>query len=277
MLMSTKQKQPEQPALPTSDQQPEVQKAEAPKPTGSAQGKTAVEVLSPFRQRLAKYFEDQQPDLTADAEADRLACQWADDLEGRLARYADTEGRVTGLLERQPHVAELLQQLLDDDALPLRVAVRRTLGEEGLLPQPGDDGYEAFAQQKAEAENRQAQLEANLKQSLEVLRKYADEHKLDEHDQQALVEAINADFDNLLERRITDEMLQGYLKRLRYDLDVDNARHEGELKGRNENISARMAAQKAAQLGDGLPQPQGGGYAPKMLKGQQPVIDFSKY
>lgn len=275
--MSTKQKQPEQPALPTADQQPEVQKAEAPKPTGSAQGKTAVVVLSPFRQRLAKHFEDQHPDLTADAEVDRLACQWADDLEGRLARYADTEGRVTGLLERQPLVAELLQLLLDDDALPLRVAVRRTLGEEGLQPQPGDDGYEAFAQQKAEAESRQAQLEANLKQSLEVLRKYADGHQLDEHDQQALVEAINADFDNLLERRITDDMLQGYLKRLRYDLDVDNARHEGELKGRNENISARMAAQKAAQLGDGLPQPQGGGYAPKMLKGQQPVIDFSKY
>ena len=119
MLMSTKQKQPEQQALPTTGQQPEEQKVEAPKPTGSAQGKTAEVVLSPFRQRLAKYFEDQHPDLTADAEADRLACQWADELEERLARYADTEGRVTGLLERQPHVAELLQQLLDDDALPL--------------------------------------------------------------------------------------------------------------------------------------------------------------
>jgi AraC-like DNA-binding protein len=91
--MSTKQKQPEQQALPTTGQQPEEQKVEAPKPTGSAQGETAVVVLSPFRQRLAKYFEDQHPDLTADAEADRLACQWADELEERLARYADTEGR----------------------------------------------------------------------------------------------------------------------------------------------------------------------------------------
>lgn len=271
--MSVKQNQPKQQAASGAANQPEGQTA-APSVLEATEKDTG---LSPFRQRLAKYFADQHPDLSADDVADRLACQWADELEGRLAQFNDVEGRVSRLLDKQPLVAALLEALLNEEELPLRVAVRRTLGNEGLQPQPGDDDYEAFIAQKAEADNQQAQLEANLKQSLDVLRQYADEHQMEEQALQALVDAINADFDNLLERRVTAEMLQGYLKRLNYDLDVENARREGELKGRNENISARMAAQKAAQLGDGLPQPQGGGYAPKMLKGQHPVIDFSKY
>ena len=262
----------------TQDAQPSEQTSEKVSPTAGAPAPAKCETpkLSPFRQRLAAHFADQQPDLTADDVADKLACQWTDELEEKLARYADTDGRVTRLLENQPLVANLIEAMLDEE-VPLRVAVRRTLDPESLQPQPGDDDYEAFAQQKAEADTQHAQLEANLKQSMSVLQQFALEHKLDDLAQEALVEAINADFDNLLERRITAEMLKGYRKRLNYDHDVDEARKDGELKGRNENISARMATQKAAQLGDGLPQPQGGGYAPKMLKGQQPVIDFSKY
>lgn len=250
--------------------------AESVTPTAEKPTKSETPELSPFRQRLALHFADLKPDLASDEVADQLACQWAEEMEQALARYTDTEGRVGRLLENQPLVATLIEAMIDEE-LPLRVAVRRFLDAESLQPQPGDDDYEAFARQKEEADQLQARLEANLKQSLGVLQLYAVEKKLDELAQQQLVDAINADFDNLLERRVTNEMLENYYKRLYYDRDVDAARNEGELKGRNENISAQMAAQKAALLGDGLPQPQGGGYAPKMLKGQQPVIDFSKY
>lgn len=236
----------------------------------------APKPLTPFRQRLAKHFAKTEAELQADELADQLACQWADEVEQQLAQYADTEGRLTQMLKEQPQLEEVITCMLTD-GVPLRVAIRQTVGADNLQPQPGDDDYEAYAQQQAEADAATARLDANLKQSLAVLQQFAQEQQLDEAAQQALVDAINADFDNLLERRVTAEMLAGYRKRLNYDADVESARNEGELKGRNDNISARMAADKAAHIGDGLPQPAHGGYAPRMLKGQHPVIDFSKY
>lgn len=260
--------QPEPQAQPCTEPQPEAELPQANLPP--------TPPISPFRQRLAAHFADAAEDLTNDEVADRLACQWADELEQQLARFADTEGRLNLVLTEQPELATIVETMLAD-GLPLRVAIRRTLAPDALLPQPGDDDYAAFAEQREMDDAAVKQLDANLNESMSLLKQFAKEHKLDDAAQRELVDAINADFDNLLERRLTAEMLAGYRKRLRYDADVEEARSKGELAGRNANIEARMVADLAARQGDGLPQPHSGGYAPRMLKGLKPVIDFSKY
>lgn len=229
-----------------------------------------------FRQRLARHFGKTEPEMEADGLAEQLANRWADELEQKLADYNDADGRITHLLEAQPQVAALLEAMLAEQDLPLRVAVKRTLAQGELEPQPGDDDYEAYAKKMADADAAAQRLDDNLQQSLALLKQFAQDKQLTEAEQQALVEAINADFDNLLERRLTADMLAGYRKRLCYEADVEAARNAGELKGRNDNIVARMQADRAAHLGDGLPPADRGGYAPRMLKGQNPVFDFNK-
>lgn len=176
---------------------------------------------------------------------------------------------LTTLLEQSPELADILILMLSDRDMPLRRAIRSALSKEDLAAQPGDEEWD-------EQQQHHQLLENNLNESENLLDRWCSEKKISEEEHQALIAAINSDYENLTSNRVTPEMLEGYFKRIAFERLLEEARQSGEVEGRNANIEARMKRMEAAQLGDGLPHPTHE-HGAVMLRGNKPVIDFSKF
>ena len=60
-------------------------------------------------------------------------------------------------------------------------------------------------------------------------------------------------------RKVTPEILQTLDNARHYEDDMASAEENGFVAGKNENIAATRAAEKAKAAGDGVPVPQGAG------------------
>lgn len=222
--------------------------------------------LSAFRLRLSARYPDCGADWTDWQTVEAYAEKMANELAEQLEQYRDAEGRLTALMAEHPELKNMIVDMLDNASSPLD-AFNGAFRPEFVAEQTKMDH---------EFNDHCIRLDHNLTESEQVFDKFCRELQLPESLQAALVETINADWNALLEKRVTDEMLRGYLKRLCYDEDLKYAKMSGEIAGRNLSIKEQMEAEGRNQTGDGLPTHNGGGYAPRMLSGNRPVIDFDR-
>ena len=82
---------------------------------------------------------------------------------------------------------------------------------------------------------------------------------MDDEQKEQLIGVINDHFTELLYKRISPEMLEGFLKQMSYDDAVAEAEKAGLIRGRNEQIEAKRRSERVAANGDGLPGIGGGG------------------
>lgn len=216
-----------------------------------------------IRQRLQERYPGEQPvDLTG---WESMYNRYMDDSEAEMSKYKDAETQMTELCQVYPEFAEVVYELVEN-RLPFRAAVAKVFSQEDLIPQEGDEDYEAYRTAYAErlegVKKREVQtkeIEANEAKSLETIDRFCEEKGLDDEKKEQLTGVINDHFTELLYKRISPEMLEGFLKQMSYDDAVVEAEKTGLIRGRNEQIEAKRRREQAAVAGDGLPGAGGGG------------------
>lgn len=228
--------------------------------------------LSGWRVRLKERY----PELDAeDGAALDAACErYMTESESELGRYKEVEGQLTELCRVYPEFAELVYNMVTNK-MPLRAAVAKVFSEEDLIAQDGDDDYDAYRkayQERTESvkkrDARTQEIEANEAKSIETIDTFASEKGLSEEEKDGLTELINEHFTELLYKRITPEMLEGFLKQMSFETAVSAAEKTGEIRGKNQKIEALRVKEKSIVAGDGLPVAGGGGPLNPVVKPQ---------
>ncbi|HHU35570.1 MAG TPA: hypothetical protein GXZ49_10190 [Bacteroidetes bacterium] len=148
------------------------------------------------------------------------------------------------------------------DGATFREAMARHIDPSELTPIEGDPDYEGWSKNKSERiaaleerKKREDDFNANLELSAAAIKEFAAENNMT--DEQA--STFLAPFDDMLAEinsgKITKETLIKFKRIMDYEKDVEAARKEGLMAGRNENITAKR---EKAPKGDGLPHLTGG-------------------
>ncbi len=133
----------------------------------------------------------------------------------------------------------------------------RNYGEDGIDYLTDPDNADAIAEANdkylkdvADGNKLQEEYDKNFPESLKLFDKLDDKYG-----EEAVNEAIGACFltmENVLKGKFTEDMITSYIKAKNHDTDVEDAAHEGEVRGKNnkhvENLQLRKKGDGTADL-----------------------------
>ena len=165
--------------------------------------------------------------------------------------------KMVEVLDNHPQISALLRDLAD--GLPDEIAVARNFDVDGLKPVEGDENYDAWvAEQKRrdklikEAKKFEIDRKKNQGVSIQNIIAFQNETGMSDDETNTFAERVLEHIDNAYHSRITPEFLKIMFNGMNYQLAVDEARKQGEIKGRNANIEEEIK-DKDKRKGDGLP------------------------
>lgn len=178
--------------------------------------------------------------------------------ENELNGYRDREEKFTDMLSNNPRAAQFVADMANNK--DPWIAVVERLGSDGVIEIVNDPAKKAeyeeankkYVERLAREKELEAEYEKNQAESIKL------REQLDEQYGEAVVDEALGVIDQIVKDaimgKITKETFGMALKVVKHDADMENARSEGEIAGRNAKIEEKMRKQKA---GDGLP--MGGG------------------
>lgn len=222
-----------------------------------------------YRDRLKGKY----PDMAAQTDDDFAAMseKYMDDSEAELGRYRDSEKAVSDLIESDPQFKAVVTDMLANGA-PFIVALARNVDPEDLQRVEGDSDYDQWQQarnqrleQAARAAEQQKEIAQNELESSKLFDDFCTEKGIEEADKETFLQVINDALWGLLFKKIDRKFLELCYKGSQFDKAVGEAMAAGEINGRNANIEAKKAQQKADAAGDGIPA-TGGSTAPAQTR-----------
>ncbi len=217
-----------------------------------------------YKDRLRSRYASRYPgdDLNDD---ERLGTRIADELDEfdrRMKEYEDKNARMVALFTKDPRSAEFLNAwAAGGDPL---VFLLDTFGDEFKDALDSDEGRKAFIEShnkwlERQAEDRAAResSENNFRKSLEDLETFRVEHNLSEQDAADVFKRVHQVGANVIDGIYTPEDYLMALRAMRYEQDMNRARAEGEIAGRNTKINERL--RRETELTDLPPEVEGSG------------------
>lgn len=222
---------------------------------------TPVEERKP--RRFDKYLADEYPDRNFDADEDYE--NGVGDMMDSLVSFRDktrqADKKFAEVLEANPDLGMVIRDMMDGASLT--EALARHIDPADLTPAEGDPDYEGWERNRNERlqraedrKKRQEQFDANLEISAKNIREFAEENNMTTEEAAKWLEPFDKLLGEINNGTLSKETLLKIKRITDYDKDIENARNEGLLKGRNENITAQK---QAVPKGDGLPHPKGKG------------------
>ena len=203
----------------------------------------------------AKYDEDED-------EYVRQAMGMLDELEKKSGDYDKLSEKMVSRFNQNPEEAEALLAYLDGASLPS--AIRRHMGDDALTMKEGDDGWDEYVkageERKAQHEKNREALEAymqNAKDSDSAMTEFIAESGLDEEGAQGFKDVVLSIINDMAVGKVSKDTLKLLKRAVDYDKDLDGAREQGRVDGRNEKIET----EKKRMQGSGLPNAHAGGGA----------------
>ncbi|MCR5587995.1 MAG: hypothetical protein K6F72_00080 [Bacteroidales bacterium] len=199
------------------------------------------------------------------------------DYERRIADYAANEAKMEEMFRNDPKSAQYLADLAAGK--DPWIAVVERLGIDGITELMNDPEKKAayeeanntYAARVAKEKELEAEYERNLAESQAV------REELDAQYGAEVVDAALAVIDQMTKDaimgKVTREALEMALKVVRHDAEVENARSEGVLAGKNAKIEEKLRTQ---QGGDGLPAMGGSSAAPSPRKENKSIFDVAR-
>lgn len=206
-----------------------------------------------LNERLAAKY----PDLNIgddEAVSERIGADY-DDMESQLNGYRDREAKLTELFSNNPRAALFISDMAKG-ADPMTAWIER-LGRENIMELLDDpEKREAYAEANrkymervAEEKRLEEEYEKNLAESLANLQQFQLERGLSDEQIDAAYDLVTKIGIDALNGKVSVESVDMALKALHHDTDVESAREEGEVAGRNQKI---VEQRRRAKSDDGV-------------------------
>ena len=228
-----------------------------------------------FGERLKAKYPDRE---YADDEA--MFGQADDDYasyEEQLGQYRDREKSLSDLLSKDPRSAQFITDMAK--GTDPWIAVVERLGIDGwteLINDPSKQEELAEANKKyverlAKEKSLEEEYNANFGESLKVLEQIQQEQGLSDETIDAAMDILIGEANDAIVGKFSREAIERALKSLNRDADIENARIEGEVAGRNAKIEENLRKPKG---GDGMPNLAGNNNAATRQNGRRNFFDL---
>lgn len=208
-----------------------------------------------IRRRLAEKYPDR--DLDDEDEYYNSLGEHLDSLDGRLHEYDEANKPLVDLIDKDPRSAAFLVDWME--GRNPAVSMIRNYGVDLREMLDDENAQEEFSQAHAEflertARNRELEEEynRNLGTSLDQIEAWKAEKGVGDEEAETIFDTLTAMMQNLIVGKIDPAMLDMALAAHRHDADVENARGQGEIAGRNAKIEEKLRKPKSRR-GDGIP------------------------
>lgn len=188
-----------------------------------------------------------------------------DDYENQLEQYKEREGRLNDLFTKDPRSAQFITDMASGTDPWLAVIER--LGVDGvtdLINNPEKQAEYAEANKKyverlAKEKSLEEEFQKNLADSMDMLEQIQKEKQLSDETVDAAMDVVMRIANEAIVGKFTAETINLALNAVSHDADVENARVEGEVAGRNSKIEEKLRKPKE---GDGVPSLDGSNNTP---------------
>lgn len=202
-----------------------------------------------------------------------------DEYERQLADYKGREDKLQEMFAKDPKNAQFIADMASGKDPWLAVIERMGIdGVTDLLnnPEKKEEYAEAnktYIEKLAKEKELEAEHDANLEVSLQMIDEEKAKRGLSD-------EAIDAAWNLILQiaheaimGKITPETLDMALKATNHDADVENARTEGQIAGKNEKVEETLRKPKS---GDGVPAMGGSNAGSSMKREANSIFDVAR-
>lgn len=229
-----------------------------------------------FGERLKKKYPDKE---YADDEA--LFGQINDDYDAydkQLGQYQEREGRLTELLNKDPRSAKFIADMAS--GVDPWISVIERLGIDGVTDLMNDPSkQEAYAEANkkyveriAKEKSLEEEYKKNLAESMQLLEQIQTERQLSDETVDAAMDLVMKMANEAILGKFTQETIDMALKAVNHDADMENARTEGTVAGRNAKIEEKLRKQNK---GDGVPMLAGSNNAPTRKNANRSLFDVA--
>jgi hypothetical protein len=210
-----------------------------------------------YHERLTKAFPDRT--FEKDEDYDAAMDEYLTSLEDYREKGKKANQKLLALFESEPAVGEMVRDMMAGASF--REAAARHFSADDFTPTEGDPDYEGWTKNKTEREekmNKRREFEktyaANLEAAGKELEAFAKEHNLDAKATDEFLTSIEKVLEDFNNGKMTKDTFRLMRRAMTYDKDIEDAREEGRIAGRNEKIVAQRE-KEPEQTGDGLPRP----------------------
>jgi hypothetical protein len=174
--------------------------------------------------------------------------------------------KMEALFQSEPLLGQLISGVMRDEKSFLEVMAEIISPDEyaAALENEGGDVLKTRDERLGklkEMEERDATLSANVSASAGNIEAWLATKDWDDTKKQDFMERVSAIFEILADGKITDAELEQFANMIYFDDAVSQAREEGIVVGRNEQIDDKRLKDKVTKGTDGLPALSGGGNA----------------
>lgn len=245
---------------------------------------TEKQVVKNGKQRVIDRMKAKKPDLNYDDE-EALYSSINDDydaIDGELKGYKENEEKLLGAFNKDPRIASLFLAMTKGEN-PLLYLIDN-FGQDEIRAALDDPEMKDKIVEKQNAylerQSKNSQLEEAAKQnitiSLDALEEAKSELGCSDEDADKAFEMFAQIQEDAIVDKVTKDTWLMLLKGLNHDMDIENAAHEAEIRGRNAKIDKEK---KKNTIPDGIPPQLGGQGALSNKAGRKPVIEgaLAKY
>lgn len=201
-----------------------------------------------------------------------------DDYDNQLSQYKERESRLSDLLSKDPRSAQFIADMAKGNDPWLAVIER--LGIDGVTDLMNDPEKQAayaeankkYVERLAKEKSLEDEYQKNFAESMDLLEQIQQEKQLGDDTIDAAMELVIRIANEAIVGKFTRDTIEMALNAVTHDADVNNARTEGTVAGRNEKIEEKLRKPKT---GDGLPSLAGSNNTPRQNMSKRSMFDLA--
>ena len=202
------------------------------------------------------------------------------DYEDQLGKYKEREGKLNELFSRDPRSAQFITDMAKGK--DPWIAVIERVGVDGISDIMNDPSKQeeyaaankAYMERLAKEKSYEEEYNKNLADSMALLSEIQQKKGLSDDMVDAAMNLIIGIANEAIMGKFSKDTIKMALKALKYDADMENAKEEGMISGRNQRIEEKLRKQGG---GDGMPVMDGANNAPEpMRNARKSIFDIAQ-